>query len=84
MRRGLAEELPVDDGSVDVVISNGVINLCPDKAAVMSEVQRVLRPGGRIQIADIVVHLEVLGRKGRQPLVRLNRRRCWKQSGVGC
>ncbi len=58
-RHGLAEELPVDDGSVDVVISNGVINLCPDKAAVMSEVQRVLRPGGRIQIADIVVHLEV-------------------------
>ncbi len=59
VRHGLAEELPVDDGSVDVVISNGVINLCPDKAAVMSEVQRVLRPGGRIQIADIVVHLEV-------------------------
>jgi SAM-dependent methyltransferase len=58
-REGLAEVLPVEDRSVDVVISNGVINLCPDKVAVMSEVFRVLRPGGRIQIADIVVHKEV-------------------------
>ena len=58
-RHGFAEELPVADGSIDVVISNGVINLCPDKMAVMREVQRVLRPGGRIQIADIVVHNEV-------------------------
>ena len=59
VRQGFAEELPAEDGSVDVVISNGVINLCPDKAAVMAEVQRVLRPDGRIQIADIVVHSEV-------------------------
>ena len=59
VRQGFAEQLPAEDGSVDVVISNGVINLCPDKMAVMSEVQRVLRPGGRIQIADIVVHSEV-------------------------
>lgn len=58
-RQGLAEVLPVDSESVDVVISNGVINLCPDKVAVMREVQRVLRPGGRFQIADIVVHKEV-------------------------
>ena len=58
-RQGLAEELPLDSESVDVVISNGVINLCPDKVAVMREVQRVLRPGGRFQIADIVVHKEV-------------------------
>ena len=58
-RLGYAEELPVEDGSIDVVISNGVINLCPDKVAVMTEIARVLRPGGRIQIADIVVHLEV-------------------------
>ena len=42
-----------------MVISNGVINLCPDKMAVMKEINRVLRPGGRIQIADIVVLKEV-------------------------
>jgi SAM-dependent methyltransferase len=54
-RQGLAETLPVADRSADVVISNGVINLCPDKEAVYHEVYRVLRPGGRIQIADIVV-----------------------------
>ncbi|MEX0684218.1 MAG: methyltransferase domain-containing protein [Dehalococcoidia bacterium] len=58
-REGLAEALPVDDQSVDVVISNGVINLCPDKMAAMQEVNRVLKPGGRIQIGDIVVHKEV-------------------------
>ena len=59
LRKGFAEQLPVEDDSVDVVISNGVINLCPDKLAVMKEVFRVLRPGGRIQIGDIVVHKEV-------------------------
>ncbi len=58
-RKGYAEELPVEDESVDVVISNGVINLCPDKMAVMQEVHRVLKPGGRFQIADIIVHKEV-------------------------
>ena len=58
-RKGLAEELPVEDESIDVVISNGVINLCPDKEVVMKEVHRVLKPGGRFQIADIVVHKEV-------------------------
>jgi len=58
-REGLAEVLPVDDASVDVVISNGVINLCPDKMAAMQEINRVLMPGGRIQIGDIVVHKEV-------------------------
>lgn len=59
VRNGYAEEIPAEDGSVDMVISNGVINLCPDKKAVMQEINRVLRPGGRIQIADILVHNEV-------------------------
>jgi ubiquinone/menaquinone biosynthesis C-methylase UbiE len=53
LREGLAERLPVDDGWADVVISNGVINLCADKAPVFAEVRRVLRPGGVLQFADI-------------------------------
>jgi len=53
IREGLAEQLPVDDGWADVVIANGVINLCPDKATVFAEIHRVLRPGGTLQFADI-------------------------------
>ena len=52
-REGLAEALPVDDGWADVVMSNGVFNLCADKHQVFTEVLRVLRPGGRVQFADI-------------------------------
>jgi len=52
-RSGILEELPVDDGWADVVISNGVINLCADKTAVFSQAYRVLKPGGVIQFADI-------------------------------
>jgi arsenite methyltransferase len=52
-REGLAESIPVDDGWADVVISNGVINLCADKRAVFAEIRRVLRPQGRLQFADI-------------------------------
>jgi SAM-dependent methyltransferase len=52
-RKGLLEAMPIEDSWADVVISNGVINLCPDKRAVFTEIRRVLRPGGHLQFADI-------------------------------
>ena len=52
-RQGLAERLPAEDNEADVVISNGVINLCADKREVFTEIYRVLRPGGHLQFADI-------------------------------
>jgi arsenite methyltransferase len=58
-REGRAEQLPLPAASVDVVISNGVINLCPDKAAVYRELYRVLKPGGLVQLADVMVQLPV-------------------------
>ena len=58
-REGRLEELPVDDASVDAVTSNCVINLVPDKALVFSEIARVLRPGGRLVVSDIVLDGEL-------------------------
>jgi SAM-dependent methyltransferase len=56
---GDATSLPLDDGSVDVVISNGVLNLVPEKERAFAEVARVMRPGGQLQIADIVTGVEL-------------------------
>ena len=56
---GEAERLPFEDASFDVVISNGVIDLIPDKDAVFGEIHRVLVPGGRIQIADVTIQQPV-------------------------
>jgi SAM-dependent methyltransferase len=58
-RQGVIEDLPVENGWADVVISNGVINLCADKRCVFDEIMRVLRPGGRLQFADIATGKKV-------------------------
>lgn len=64
---GVYEALPVATSSVDVVISNGVLNLAPDKGAVMREIARVLRPGGRLLLADVVVQRELKLEARRDP-----------------
>ena len=75
---GEADELPVDDETVDVVITNGVFNLCLDKPKVLSELHRVLRPCGSLQMADILLHDDVtqeeVADKGH--MVGLNSRCC--------
>lgn len=58
-REGFMEALPIEDGWADAIISNGVLNLTPDKASVLGEMMRVLKPGGRLQIGDILVEKEV-------------------------
>lgn len=58
-REGFIEDLPVEDGWADLVISNGVINLCPDKLGVYRQIFRVLRPGGRMTVADICLERPV-------------------------
>lgn len=59
VREGEATALPIETGSVDVVMSNGVLNLVPEKRTAVAEIRRVLRPGGRVQIADIVLGVEL-------------------------
>src|SRR4051812_20317267 len=59
LHESLIESMPLEAASVDVVISTGVIDLVPDKDAVFDEIDRVLRPGGRLQVADVIIHTEV-------------------------
>lgn len=73
---GNAEQLPLPDASIDVVTSNGVLNLVPDKPAAFGEIARVLRPGGRLQIADIALRVPVSDQSRADP-------RLWAECVVG-
>lgn len=73
---GNAEKIPLPDGSVDVVTSNGVLNLVPDKPQAFSEICRLLRPGGRVQIADIVLGKPIKSESRNNP-------RLWAECIVG-
>lgn len=59
VRPGLAEDLPVNDASIDVVQSNGVLNLTTDKTRAFGEILRVLKPGGRLHLADVALHADL-------------------------
>jgi SAM-dependent methyltransferase len=67
VRNGDATRLPIDDHSVDFVISNGVLNLVPEKERAVAEIARILKPGGRVQIADIIIG-EVLPESARRDI----------------
>ena len=73
---GNAERIPLPDASVDVVTSNGVLNLVPDKAAAFAEIARVLKPGGRLQIADIALRVPVSEKSRSDP-------KLWAECVVG-
>lgn len=67
IREGTFEDLPVEDASVDYVLSNGVLNLAPDKERVLAEIARVLRPGGELLLADVVLERELAPSTRRNP-----------------
>jgi ubiquinone/menaquinone biosynthesis C-methylase UbiE len=73
---GNAEQIPLPDASVDVVTSNGVLNLVPDKPGAFAEIARVLKPGGRLQIADIALRSPVSEASRANP-------RLWAECVVG-
>ena len=73
---GNAEQIPLPDASVDVVTSNGVLNLVPDKPAAFGEIARVLKPGGRLQIADIALRVPASEKSRADP-------RLWAECVVG-
>jgi SAM-dependent methyltransferase len=73
---GNAERIPLPDASIDVVTSNGVLNLVPDKPAAFAEIARILKPGGRLQIADIALRVQVSEQSRADP-------RLWAECVVG-